>query len=367
MNKKLLAVAIASAIAAPLAAQADDGNVTLYGTASVAVEAIDVSNTTASGVADFDATQVNNNHSALGVKGWESLGNGLKAVFLMDMFVGLDSGNSSGATNGSLLGGGRDGYVGLAGNFGTVALGFHGRPWKTSTNNIDLFGSTIADYSAIMGTYNPGGAYFDGGIGNAAIWFLPNMNGFSGHLQWGADEADNDSNSWGAQANYSNGPFYGSISYDEDGRSSTSTAGTGGDVKDWKLAASYTFAGATTVTAMYENLDVDALGTFTERDRDAWYLGVAHKIGNNTLKLAYANADNSNAGDDGADYWAVGADHAFSKRTTVYALYSRLENDTAGTYRFQSQPHTSNFSTGSATVAAGAEMDVISVGIKHNF
>jgi predicted porin len=357
MKKKLLAVAIASAVAAP-AAMADEGNVTIYGTASVAVEAIDLDNVTA---ADFDATQINNNHSAFGIKGWESLGNGLKAVFLMDLFVGLDSG-AGGGGGGSLFGGGRDGYVGLAGNFGTVALGFHGRPWKTSTNAIDLFGSTIADYSAIMGTYNPTGDYFDGGIGNAVIWFLPNMNGFSGHLQLGADEADDNSNDWGAQVNYTNGPLYVSLSYDENGRAA---GGAFGDTDAWKLAASYTFMEATTVTAMWDNLDV-ASGTSAGRDRDAWYLGLAHKFGNNTAKIAYADADAAVAG-DGADYWAIGLDHSLSKRTTVYALYTQVDNESAGTYSLISAPHTSSYSLGTASVAAGADMDAFAVGIKHNF
>lgn len=360
MNKKLLAVAIATAISAPLAAQADDGNVTLYGTAGVAVENIEIDNVGAA--ADFDATQVNNNHSVLGVKGWEGLGNGLKGVFLFESFVGLDSGDSG---NGSLLGGGRDGYVGLAGGFGTVALGFHGRPWKTSTNNLDVFGSTIADYTAILGTTGTGaGLNFDSGIGNSVIWFAPNVNGLSGHVQYGADEADNNSNDWGAQVNYGNGPIYASLSYDEDGRTA---GGTFGDVNALKGAVSYTFGGATTITGIYDRIDADA-GTSASFDRNAWYLALSHKLGNNVFKLAYANADDTGAGvDNGADYWAVGLDHNLSKRTMVYALYSRIDNDTAGDYGFRSAPHTSSFSTGGVAVGAGAESDAFGVGLKHNF
>ncbi len=351
MKKKLLAVAIASAFAAPLA-MAEEGSVTIYGTASAAVESISLDNVAPG--ADFDATQVNNNHSALGIKGSQPLANGLKAVFLVDMFVGLDNGDSN---NGSVLGGGRDGYVGLSGDsFGTVALGYHGRPWKTSTNGLDMFGSTIADYSAIMGTAP--GAYFDGGIGNAAIWFLPNMNGFSGHVQLGADEADNGDQNMGAQFNYTNGPFYGSLSYDKDETAIS-------DIDVTKLAASYTFAGATTVTGMVEAMGGTALST----ERNAFYLGASHKFGSNTAKVAFASADDSDAAgaSDGADYFAVGLDHSLSKSTTLYALYSRVENDASGTYAFTSAPHTSNYSTGAATVLAGAEMDVLAVGMKYSF
>lgn len=370
MNKKILAVAIASAIAAPLAAQADEGNVTLYGSANAAIEFVDVDpgvfidGEGSFELDDFDAEQVNSNNSVIGVKGWEPLGNGLKAVFLMEAFVGLDGSGSS------LFQGGRDGFVGLAGGFGTVALGFHGRPYKTSTNNLDVFGSTIADYSAIMGTVGAGGAgvgagrvsYFDGGIGNGVIWFLPNLSGFSGHLQYGADEGDDDTNDYGVQFNYGNGPLYASISYDEDGNALGPDSDT--DVNAIKGAVSYTFGGATTVTGIYEQIDLDDLGI---GDRDAFYVAAAHKFGNNTAKIAYANADDTDIGDDGADYWAVGLSHAMSKRTELYGLYSKIDNDDLGSYSFISAPHTSTgtFDTGGFT--AGGESDVFSLGVKHNF
>jgi len=189
MNKKLLAVAIAAAVAAPFAAMADEGNVTLSGNANMAIEHTD------NGVETN--TNVASNGSDLAIHGWEPLGNGLKAVFMFKSHVGLDDGSLFTA-------GGKDGFVGLAGGFGTVALGFHGQPYKTSTGGLDIFNDTIADHSSIM---NAGGL-LDSGIGNAVIWFLPNMSGFSGHLQYGADESGANDNPWGAQVNYNNGPLY---------------------------------------------------------------------------------------------------------------------------------------------------------------
>lgn len=348
MNKKLLAVAIASAIAAPLAAQADDGNVTLYGQANAAIESTDHDGTGTAG----NRTNVASNSSRLGVKGWESIGNGLKAVFLMEAAVGLDNGNGG---SGSLFGGGRDGYVGLAGNFGTVALGFHGQPYKTSTNGLDIFGDTIADYSAIM---NGNGTY-DSGIGNAVIWFLPNLNGFSGHLQYGFDEtAGSEADKWGAQFNYSNGPLY--VTYARaDVESTTANADTQAD----KVGASYTFGGATTVSAIYENLDAGSAAS-NALDRDAWYLALSHKMGNNTFKLAYAATDDARAStDSGANYWAVGLSHHFSKRTELYGLYTQLSNDTNSTYGL------GNTGSSNATGAVGAGQDPSSfaIGMKHSF
>ncbi|MEO7557513.1 MAG: porin, partial [Gammaproteobacteria bacterium] len=233
MNKKLLAIAIAAAIASPYAALADEGNVTLCGNANMAVEHTD------NGV--DNVTNVASNGSDLAISGWEPLGNGLKAVFVFKSHVGLDDGSLFNA-------GGKDGYVGLAGGFGTVALGFHGQPYKTSTGGLDIFNDTIADHSSIMN----GNGRFDSGITNSAIWFLPNMGGFSGHLQYGADEtAGTDADAWGAQFNYSNGPIYVTYAHAHDGGSAPGTKTASAD----KIGGSYTFGGATTAAAIWEQID----------------------------------------------------------------------------------------------------------------
>ncbi|RJQ49541.1 MAG: porin, partial [Gammaproteobacteria bacterium] len=296
------------------------------------------------------------NGSRLGIKGWESLGNGLKAVFLMESAVGLDGEGST------LIGGGRDGYIGMSGDaFGTVALGFHGQPYKTSTNGMDIFGDTIADYAAIMGSFsgtNGDGAY-DSGIGNAAIWFLPNLNGFSGHLQYGFDEtAGSDADTWGAQFNYSNGPLY--VTY---AHAAVESATANSDRSADKIGASYTFMETTTVSAIYEWLSADSAVKAAERD--AFYIALSHKFGNNTAKLAYANADDSDAtGDnDGADYWAIGLDHDLSKRTKVYALYTSLDNDAGGVYGLGATGSSDN----TGQVGAGKNPTAFAVGMKHNF
>lgn len=369
MNRKILAAAVSSAVFTPLIAQADEGAVTVYGQANAAVE---ITDTDAPG--SSNTNNVASNGSRLGIKGWEGLGNGLKGVFLMEAGVGLDNGTDG--TSGSLFGAGRDGYVGVAGGFGTVALGFHGQPYKTSTNQLDVFGDTIADYSAIMNGgstsltsattntlttgANVNGTLYDSGIGNSVMWFLPNFNGLSGHLQYGTDEtAGSDNDIWGAQFNYSNGPWYVTYAH-ADVDASAADADRSAD----KIGASFTFGGATTIGAIYENLDSDgAYAAAAHTDHDAWYLSVAHNIGNNTLKLAYANADDDKTTDSGASYWALGAEHHLSKRTHVYALYTRVNNDSAGTYGLGA----TGSSNATGAVGAGQDPDSFAVGVKHNF
>jgi len=341
-NKKtLLSIVIANALAVSALAQADE--LEIYGTVAAAVESLD------NGADSF--TQVSNNHSAFGVKGSTDLGDGLKGVFLFDTFLGTDSGDSG---NGSLFGGGRDGFVGLAGGFGTIALGYHGRPWKTSTNNMDIFGSTIADYSALMGS-TPGGAYFDGGIGNSVIWFLPDFSGFSGQLQFGADEEDDDTSDMGLHLNYNADNLYVTLSHDIDGQ------GVGDDIAASKIAAQFNF-GSSTVGVIFDSISDGAANT-----RDAFWLAGSHQMGSLTLKAAVAQADDSDApGDkDGATYFALGLDHAFKDNVTGYVIYSQISNDDAGTYSFASTPHTS--SNTKTAVSAGEDTSVFAVGVKVGF
>lgn len=348
--KSRLSIAVANALAFPLICQAAPVKVEVYGTASSAIELLDNDSTNKS------TTEVSNNHSAFGVKGSVDTGSGVKGVFLYDAFVGLDN-SAGGGGGGSLFGGGRDGFVGLDGGFGTVALGFHGRPWKTSTNNMDIFGSTIADYSAVMGT-TPGGAYFDGGIANSIIWFSQDMNGIKAHAQWGADEADNSTNDIGIQINHTNGPIYGAVSYDVDGQ------GTSKDTTALKVAGSYKM-GITQLSGIFENISGS-----DPNSRSAFWIGVAHNMGAVTLKGALAVAGDSDASgsDDGATYLAIGADHKYSDTLKTYVLYSTISNDDGGDYGFVSAPHTSsNGNTAISTATTNRDSSVIAVGFKLDF
>ncbi len=288
MNKKLLAVAIASALAAPFAL-ADEGNVTISGNLAASVSSVELEN-------GDRASDMNSNGSDLSISGWESLGNGLKAVFLLKSWINLTGTAEAPHNNGALLGQNKDAYLGLSGNFGTVALGAHGQPYKTATGGLELFGDTIGD--ARGGITNAGGA-FHSGINNAVMWFLPNMNGFSGHLQYGTEDGvDNNANPWGAQFNYSNGPFYGTLAH----------ADNDAGVEGTKIGVGFGF-GDTKVNGIVENIDG---GPF---DGDTYTIGLAQKFGANTAKIQYADGED-------ASLWAVGLDHSLSKRTTLFAIYA---------------------------------------------
>lgn len=372
MNKKLLAVAVASAVAAPMAVNAES-SLTVYGGVGVAVESID------NGV--NDALAVNNNHSALGFEGSTDVNSDLAAVFHWDAFVNID--NAGGG--GSLIGGGRDGWAGLRGAFGTVALGFQARPWKTLSHALDPFEGTIADYSSIMGNSGNGGEYFDAGIGNAIIWFGPNINGFTWHAQYGTEDraevlatgpgagllgfdANGDpitqgegGNNFGLQANWSNEQFFIGASYDEN----ENTAPVGDDTTVVKIVGSVNF-GAATVTGAFETMEGIGFAS-NNAERDAFWLAGTYNFGVGSVRAAYSAADDVDGiSDSGADQFSIGYFGNLTDNATWYAIYSTISNDNNANYGFTSAPHTSSLDP-SLQGAEGQDSDAVSLGIKYNF
>ncbi|MDO9064779.1 MAG: porin, partial [Sulfuricella sp.] len=173
MNKKLIALAIAAAIA-PAAAMADSGNVTVYGIMDASVDVTDNGNgTVVAGVAPsvngIRTTKVSSNNSRLGFKGNEDLGNGLSAVWQIESTIGADG--TTYTTNS------RNTFVGLSSKTaGTGILGRHDTPYKISTRAYDLFQDGLADTRNLMGQ---GSASFDGRQSNVMAYLSPTMSGFN--------------------------------------------------------------------------------------------------------------------------------------------------------------------------------------------
>src|SRR5574337_801146 len=112
MKKKLVAVAVAGILGMPLAAQAQTANVVLYGRLNLTTEFVkgqqaDGSNPT--------SVRLSSNSSRFGMRGVESLGGGLNAIFQIESSI-------NGDTNGGNLGG-RETFVGLQGDWGTFKMG----------------------------------------------------------------------------------------------------------------------------------------------------------------------------------------------------------------------------------------------------
>lgn len=427
MNKKLLALAVAAALA-PAAAMADTGNVTVYGKFDVSFDMVDAgkvdgSNQAAAGAAKSVGRQqgVNSNSSYIGFKGTEDLGNGLAGVWQVETLITPDQAGVGAASANSLSS--RNSFVGLSSkSMGTFIMGRHDTPYKLATRRLDVFTDGIADNRSIMGGgVNAGGvATFDGRNNNTMAYITPTVSGFHaaiGYVLLNENLANNSatgaagtsdatqSKAWSLAGIYDNGPLFASLAYEQHSFGHTGlnvpTAGQDAKEKAWKLGVGYKLD-ALTLGLAYERLSDDLNrnavagngatiacnqvgGTNTAANNVAytgsecsgnknWYLSAKYAMGNNVIKAAYTKAGDRTVGSNtGATQWSLGLDHNFSKRTGVYALYTRLNNDTYGTYAIggvttNGAYAASNVASGVAgTNAGGAKQDAFSAGIRHSF
>jgi predicted porin len=349
MNKKLITLAVAAAMAAPAAAMAD---ATLYGKINMSIDYVDVDAnalafgpgqvlfTGTNGIPDnraitpddvaayngnlivlrngqhYKGWDLNSNErsSRIGVKGSEDLGGGLKAIYQIEFGVQLTNpsynDSLSNGDNGSISM--RNSFVGLAGNWGTFLVGRHDTPLKISTAKLDLFSDTLADYNWTIG-------FHDLRANNGIAYISPSFAGFqlAGAVvpPGGATAAggvfgtnpDNNSiaSSYSLAGIYSNGPFYASLAYENYGSDNWSNAnlpnGIGfgttsylgvpgwGDAKDWSLwraGLGLLDWNGFTLTGIYERHS-NVLGAPQKSDMSLWQVQAGYAFGNNMIKGMY--------------------------------------------------------------------------------
>ncbi len=293
MKKKLLTLAVAAAL--PLAAQAANAEVTIYGKIHASIDYV-----------DYDASDsqwdVTSRASRLGFKGSEDLGNGLKLIWKLESGIDVTGSDNGG---GSLSA--RNRYIGLAGGWGTFLYGIHDTPMKMSTGKLDIFVDTITDYNATTGLV-------DIRAKDAIAYVSPSFGGLTlvGAIVPDGDfDGDGDfAGAYSLAAMYSNGGLYLSAAYE-----SLDDLVGGADASHWRIGAGFDM-GAFHIGGVFADQD-DFTGGNVYTINGSW------TFGNNAVKAMWGRTEDDvrNGGDD-SDSWAIGLDHNFSKRSKAYIIYA---------------------------------------------
>ncbi|GLW61088.1 hypothetical protein Hthe01_14370 [Hydrogenophilus thermoluteolus] len=320
MQKKLIALAVAGLVAAPAMAQS---NVTIYGVADAyfgfgSDDNDDISAINSGGLAG----------SRIGFKGSEDLGNGLKAVFTLEQGYAIDTGKASPSVGDSVFS--RQAWVGLQGSFGTVSLGRQYAP-----------GYFVADYDALLSssaispqstlsvlngmTITPNSpARWDNSVKYTGSFDAVNVQAiYSMGTTEVAPSGVSDDDKYGLSAAYANGPVNVGVIYHNVGGT-----GTNPDQKEWLIGAGYDF-GAAKVVGSYQK--VSDSGNVRDLDAKLWNLGVIVPMGGGNIHVAYAQSDVDfpNMGENWEpSSYTLAYTYPFSKRTTAYAGYQKLDYDT---------------------------------------
>lgn len=353
MQKKLIALAIASAMTVPALAYAE---VSISGQANVSIDIVN------NGMA---ASQTNNqlksNNSRVVLKGSDDLGNGLSAMYFLDHRFNIDDG----AASTPFWGG--NAYVGLKSNdFGTVMLGRIDTPYKSSTRNLDVFFDVAGD--------NRGGSSggllsaHDARLNNVIAYASPNMSGFSVSAAsvFGAEggtavaPANKKGQALSLAGMYKTDNIYATLAYQtlKAGDANTGDLGANsiglgvtavdGEAKAFKLGGGYTMD-QFTVNAVIEKPTTKATATASDTTSTNFYIGGKFGLSStDNVRAAFTKRGETTTGGvkgaNDATQVAIGYEHGMSKATSVYATYVKTTaNGTA------------------------ADPSVISFGMKHAF
>jgi predicted porin len=372
-----LGFVLAAAITLPVPALADTANVSIYGVANLSYDYIRTG-TAANGTPGISKTNVSSNVSRIGFKGSEDLGGGLSAIWQIEQQVNMDNAGGTFAT--------RNSFAGMkSGNLGTLLLGRHDTPYKLTTRKLDVFADSIADNRALLGgvkTNKSSNAGFDERQPDLIAYTSPSVSGFIGMIaRVNLTEGNTASTAAKASATslaamYDAAPFYGSIGYEVH---KLDTALAGGKESATKLGLGYTMD-ALTLGFAYEktsdNLGAGAAATVGAAcaakaagsdcfGHTAYYLSGLYKLDSDAVKFAYGKAGQlGNTANTGANQLSVGYDHGLGKRTVLYALYSRISNQSGINYGFSQSSATANNATINGT---GASPSALSIGVKHSF
>ena len=364
MQKKLIALAVAGLVSAPVFAQS---NVTIYGVADAYMGF--------GSHGDNDMAAVNSGGlagSRIGFRGTEDMGNGLKAVFTFEHGVSIDNNDGLGET---LV---RQQFVGLAGGFGSVTLGRQYAPGYDF--QYDAFASSpILSAQSILSNYDAA-VTIDAGTGSRwdnSVAYNGSFSGLKVRAIYAMGDQENsyveplggklmdpsDDDRFGLGVEYANGPLkVGAVyHYLKDPVSVTGSD----DQTEWLVGGSYNF-GVLTLAASYQ--DVSSAGYESTVDGNIWQVGVIVPVGAaGNVHVGYGEGEIEEAGqpDLKAKSYSIAYTHALSKRTTAYAGYNRTDNDAgldAGPVAYRPS---------AADVAAGRfggdESDVFAVGVRHTF
>jgi predicted porin len=376
-----LAVAVISsfgslAMAAEGDAPAVRGNIEIYGQAKISYDMIDTG--TKSPAADDTLHKVSTNSSRLGFKGAEDLGDGMNAVFQVELGVNLDGTQTtvvSSVTPSPVTSKTtdidkityRNTFAGIRHkDIGTVLFGIHDTPYKLSTGKLDLFGDTMADYNAVIGNVN-GSSNFDLRAKDTVAFLSSSWSGISIGLSRSVTGSESNNNGAGntnltsASVTYDAKPVFVTAAYEVHKNGYTSWDSDAYQNTGAKIGAGAVFGG-TKVGAVYEKIDDDKPNS--DKTRAALYVAASQTFGKETIKIAFGKADDGDnpATKTGATMMAAGIDHSLSKRTTVYALYAKTKNDENAAYGLGQ-----GGAGGSFTPAAGEDPSVVSFGINHSF
>jgi predicted porin len=393
MQKKLLAIAVAGALA-PAAAMAQS-TVEIYGRANVGIDMWQAKGATAANQSYDSRTRIFDQGSRLGFRVNENLGGGMRAFVVIEQGASLDSGNNVGqsgtSTNASTgFWASRDSYAGIGGNWGDVRFGrqspYYGNGIisQAGANYINQAMDNAFSFGGILGSPS-------GRESNIVSYNSPTFGGFNASLSYGpggsATGSEGAAFTGGVQkkeqvyavtARYTGGAIRAQFDYGT--RQNTNNV-ENQDRNGWKVGAGWAYAPGSQISAIYgeheaKNIQAGVAGIIATGDTvkvPIFVLNWEHMMGQFQLIAQYANwgktDGNSIGGSDNteAQGYTLAGKYFLSKRTGVYASYNKIDNKARAFWDLSNAGMSSATGAALPVASAGADPQIIAIGIMHNF
>jgi predicted porin len=402
MHKKLLGLAVAGALAAPVAALAQ---VEVYGTIHMSINKMKYDSTGA--IPSKSAWDVASHASNVGVRGRENVGGGQTAWFQVETNASMERSNNVAHTSNFAS---RNSALGMQGAWGNLFVG----QWTTPWADLDALWAigTVATYgpvTSIIGRRETTGSAPNPNCannfsGNGGVPLSPGVaatqptcdsvegNGGVGHSFWRRI-----SNSIHYQSPVMGGAQV-KVAYQTN--QDKAVTGTAADPQMYSIAASWSgLGGRLRVGAAYDghkdfttvgqtdkgfrvtggwNFGFADIGAAYEQmvykspaDVDAvqWGVALAIPIGQGAIRASYSQAEGLEAAGvetpTGAKQWNLGYDYRFSKRTTVGIGYATIDNESGARFTWSGLSSAQNGQD--VTPPAGSDVSIFFVSMVHRF
>lgn len=360
-------------------------------------------------------TRVTQNSSNLGFRGTDQVNANLAAFFQVESTVAVDAGGSNIAS--------RNTAAGLKGRWGTLFLGQWDTPYKTLSGAVDpMYFTGITYTGALIGTpgfgvgpvtigapatsgdgktfANAANASFERRQGNSVQYWAPSFMGATARLAYSVDETKSqapgvtqvDPYILSGSVEYQRGIFYVGYAYElhadyfgldalvpaSQGTPFSLAAGSpraSSRDRGQKLVARVKWGG-TQLGVMGERLayaksqEPVTPGWYSRYRRDAIAFTLVQSLGSagtlrglvGTARRGSCERFDGSACDTsglGARQVSLGYSYSFSKRTDLYAFYTRVANDARGSYQFAN--------AAGLGAAPGSASIGYALGIRHTF
>jgi len=391
MNKKVMALAVASALAAPAVALAQ---VQIGGSIHFQYFNHD------SGSPSSKTTDVMTlSEPEIYIRGEEKLGGGISTWFQCTSSFDVlgTSASSTTAVTGSASAAspaqwcGRNSGIGFRGGFGNIFAGTWDTPqklvvnqargWWGGTNTLQGGSLVLLGNGAASNQGNTGASFFRR-QSRTLNYHSPNWGGFTLNA---AVSAGNEATAlsdgspfkprlYSISGLFATGPFFAGVGFEQHKDFNAGGIAVNGTTdENFNVSLGFTFAGVR-LSALYmdnsyemgnaagDKLDKNGYAVYVD-----WTIGGPHKLyaqyatvddskGSATVTVGGYNPASATGLSTGGNVMGIAYGYSFSKRTQGYVAYNQLDNDDG-----------SKFSFGTAAGTLGEKQTVFGIGLRHSF